>query len=78
MKKEQIEMSLENRPRLRPAIGRQRRLRRAHWWFQQMREVVDRALDRDPAPPARPEQIYFSLQRSQPDSEASEQHCDRN
>ncbi|HEX4263569.1 MAG TPA: hypothetical protein VH597_04455 [Verrucomicrobiae bacterium] len=37
----------------------QRRLSRANWWFQQMREVVDKAVDWQPAPPARPEQIYF-------------------
>ena len=37
----------------------QRRLSRANWWFQQMREVVDKAADWRPSPPARPEQIYF-------------------
>ena len=36
----------------------QRRMSRANWWFQQMREVVDKAVDWQPAPPARPEQIY--------------------
>jgi hypothetical protein len=37
----------------------QRRMSRANWWFQQMREVVDKAVDWQPARPARPEQIYF-------------------
>lgn len=37
----------------------QRRMSRANWWFQQMREVVDKAVDWQPAPPARPQQIYF-------------------
>jgi hypothetical protein len=40
---------------------RQRRAQRAHWWFQQMRRVVDRARDWQSAPPARPEQVYLSL-----------------
>jgi hypothetical protein len=38
---------------------RQRRLTRAQWWFQRMRQVVDRALDWQPAPTPRPEQIWF-------------------
>lgn len=38
---------------------RQRRLSRANWWFERMRKVVDRALDWQPAPPPRPEQIWF-------------------
>jgi len=29
------------------------------WWFQRMRQVVDRAFDWQPTPPARPEQIWF-------------------
>ena len=37
----------------------QRRMSRANWWFQQMREIVDRAVDWQPAPPPLPEQIYF-------------------
>ena len=37
----------------------QRRMSRANWWFQQMREVVDRAVDWRPMPAARAEQIYF-------------------
>ena len=39
--------------------SQQRRMSRANWWFQQMREVVDKAVDWQPARPARPEQIYF-------------------
>ena len=37
----------------------QRRMSRANWWFQQMREVVDRAVDWQPKPTAQAEQIYF-------------------
>ena len=40
---------------------RQRRMQRAHWWFEQMRHVVDRAFDHT-ARKARPEQIYLGLQ----------------
>lgn len=40
---------------------RQRRAQRAHWWFQQMRRVVDRARDWQAAPPARHEQAYLTL-----------------
>ena len=39
----------------------ERRRGRAHWWFQQMRMAVDRAVDRSQSPPARPEQVYFPL-----------------
>jgi hypothetical protein len=38
---------------------RQGRRGRAHWWFQRMRRAVDRAFDCQPAPPPRPEQIWF-------------------
>ena len=33
---------------------------RAEWWFKQMRQVVDKALDWQPAPRFRPEQIWFN------------------
>ena len=57
---EQMELSIEQKGQSCPSTQRpQRRLGRANWWFQQMREVVDKAMDWQPAPPARPEQIYF-------------------
>jgi hypothetical protein len=31
----------------------------SRWWFQQMHQLVDRALDWQPAPPARPEQTWL-------------------
>jgi len=47
--------------RVYPTLNRRkRRLMRANWWFEQMRQVVDRAFDWRPAPPARPEQIYMA------------------
>ena len=43
-----------------PSVNRrQRRLRRANWWFERMRQVVDRAFDWRPAPAAAPEQMWF-------------------
>ena len=31
----------------------------SRWWFQQMHQIVDRAFDWQPAPPARPEQAWL-------------------
>jgi len=61
MNRQQLEMSLEGPVAFRPMIRRRRRLTRARWWFEQMRQVVDRALDLKPAPPARPEQVFMQL-----------------
>ena len=60
--KSQMELSFDQTAPFHPAIRRQRRLRRARWWFEQMRAVVDRAFDRNgqQAPP--PEQIHLTLQ----------------
>lgn len=40
---------------------KQRRLSRAQWWFKQMRRAVDCALDWQPAPNARPDQVHMKL-----------------
>ena len=47
--------------RVRPTLTNSRRssIRNPQWWFQRMRQIVDRALDWHPAPPPRPEQISF-------------------
>ena len=45
--------------RMASVARRQKRLNRAHWWFERMRQVVDRAMDWRPAPPPRPEQMWF-------------------
>ena len=65
MQRDQLELSLEGAPSYRPPVHRSYRPRRAHWWFQQMRQIVERALDRNPAPRPRSEQIYFALSRRQ-------------
>ncbi|HXS69011.1 MAG TPA: hypothetical protein VN761_09225 [Candidatus Polarisedimenticolia bacterium] len=56
---EQMELGIGKSQACPSARRPQRRLSRANWWFQQMREVVDKAVDWQPTPPARPQQIYF-------------------
>jgi len=56
---EQMELGFGNVRARALAQRPQRRLSRASWWFQQMREVVDQARDWKPMPSARPEQIWF-------------------
>ncbi len=55
----QLEMSFDQSIKCRPLGRRQRRLSRAQWWFDRMRQTVDRALDWQPVPAPRPEQIWF-------------------
>lgn len=63
----QIELSFETAALHRGMDRRVRQTRqaaraaRAQWWFQRMREVVGRTLDRHPMPPSRPEQICFPV-----------------
>lgn len=53
----QLELGLAN---ARPSLKhRQQRQNRARWWFDRMRQAVDRALDWQPIPPARPEQTWL-------------------
>ena len=54
---EQLEMAFSGAPGCRTQV--QRRLTRAQWWFHRMRKLVDHAVDWRPAPPPRPEQIWF-------------------
>jgi len=56
---EQLELGF-NGIRLSPRNpGRAGRVARATWWFAQMREVVERAMDWNAAGEARPEQIWI-------------------
>lgn len=41
--------------------ARQDRMKRARWWFGQMRRVVNLALPPQPMTTARPEQTYMTL-----------------
>ncbi len=54
----QLEMSFDRVTRCRTV--RRRRLSRAQWWFERMRQVVDCAIDWEPKSLPRPEQIWFS------------------
>jgi hypothetical protein len=50
----------------RSLTRRQRRGGRAGWWFERMRQIVERAADWEPAPLARPEQTWFTNSYRQP------------
>ena len=58
----QLELSFQTHcARLTPTIDHGASFRRAQWWFRKMRQVVDSALDWQPARPPRPEQIIFPV-----------------
>ena len=59
MTNQQMELGFEKGRACRPVNRPQRRQTRAQWWFDRMREAVDKAFDWQAAPPARPEQIWF-------------------
>jgi hypothetical protein len=58
----QLEIGFERCPK--PVDRRQRRMTRAAWWFRRMHKAVNQALEWDPAPTPRPEQIYLALAKS--------------
>ena len=41
------------------AVRREGRIARAGWWFAQMRDIVERAMDWEAAGEPRPEQIWI-------------------
>ena len=62
----QMELGFGKERGCRAVSRRQRRLGRATWWFERMRQVVEHAAGWAPAPPPRPEQICFSSMHRQP------------
>jgi hypothetical protein len=58
MKNEQMELGFSG---AKPVImaRREGRIQRAAWWFAQMRQVVDRAMDWQPVGEPRPEQTWL-------------------
>ena len=62
--KTQLEMSFEAPVKFTRTSSRQRRMVRAHWWFQQMHTVVERAFDWSTAPAPPPEQIHLTLAKT--------------
>lgn len=61
---EQMELGVRSQIRNNYRNVREERLRRARWWFNRMRVVVDLALPPQPVVPPRPEQTYLQLQQS--------------
>jgi hypothetical protein len=60
MTNQQMELGL-GKARVCPSFNRrQPRQSRANWWFNRMREVVDKATDWRSVPAARPQQIWFN------------------
>ena len=57
---QQMELGIENAKVCPSVIRREQRAKRARWWFGRMRQIVEAAVDRRPAPEARPEQIWFN------------------
>jgi hypothetical protein len=55
----QLELELNQTQPACPIPRRPARAPRALWWFDRMRQIVDRAMDWPPAPPCRPEQTWF-------------------
>ena len=62
---QQLELSLAGANRCPGVVRRERRLNRADWWFDQMRQVVDRAMDWEPTPRFQPEQIWLTEAQKQ-------------
>ena len=62
---QQLEIGLDANAKSSCARPAQQRRKRAQWWFHQMRVLVDSAVEWTPAPPARPEQTYFTLSHSE-------------
>jgi hypothetical protein len=52
MKNQQLEIGLKSTKCNRRISRRQQRLARARWWFNQMRRVVDEAVEWKPASPS--------------------------
>jgi hypothetical protein len=53
MKNVQLQLSFESNQNCRPQPNRTRRVSRARWWFDRMRELVDRTPDWPTAPQSR-------------------------
>jgi len=53
MKNVQLQLSFDSNQNCRPQPSRPRRTTRARWWFDRMRELVDRAPEWPTAPQSR-------------------------
>jgi hypothetical protein len=59
MTNEQMELGLGGAKLVVQSSRREGKIQRAAWWFAQMRQIVDRAMDWQPAGEPRPEQIWL-------------------
>jgi len=59
LKNDQLELSLQSQIVCRSIARRQRRLNRASAWFDRMRQVVDDAVDFQPAPTPRSHPLWL-------------------
>ena len=57
---QQMELGIENAKVCPSVVRREQRANRARWWFDRMRQIVEQAVDRRPAPEPRPEQFWFT------------------
>jgi hypothetical protein len=57
---QQMELGIENAKVCPSVVRREQRVKRARWWFDWMRQIVEQAVDHHPAPESRPEQIWFT------------------
>ena len=55
----QLELGFSGIPPRANAVRREGRIVRAGWWFAQMRDIVERAMDWEAAGEPRPEQIWI-------------------
>jgi hypothetical protein len=62
----QLELSFENMCNCSSRTIRRPAPNTRKWWFERMREIVDRARDWQPAAPPRPEQTAFTQMYRQP------------
>jgi hypothetical protein len=60
---QQLELGMRSQIRNQYRNVRGDRLKRARWWFTQMRRVVDLTLPAQPAGSPRPEQTYMTLSK---------------
>ena len=60
MTNEQMELSLAGGKAI-ATPRREHRMKRAAWWFGQMRQLVNSAIDWETAPAPRPEQPWLEL-----------------
>lgn len=59
MTNQQMELGFSGQKLLTRSGRRERRMTRAKWWFTNMRQIVDRAMDWQAAAEPRPEQTWL-------------------